>query len=254
LGHALGRRILGAVKTRTSRSRVGWCAVSRLILVGVIGQLAACASTPPAPTHHLRLQDANGSVVYQGAASYVLRHPENVVTIRGVGEIQIGVDGDANRCRLVRPLPDSAIAIWNGVNCPHVDGDALCFSGTVFAGETPKQRLRADGCAYQNDLKWSKLQGSQPASIGPGAWRRRCIPITTPTLRCAPTFMRLDGMALADNTDPQTQFSFGYDGERFLACFLERESGRYQVQLTVEDECGQRAFVELDGDSAELDD
>jgi hypothetical protein len=227
------------------------------LLLAVACALLACA-TPVSPngdrTRLVVISDL-GTLLYDGQATFVLRKPERVVTLRPYGEIHIGVEGDDARCRFVWSKDGiDKLHILEGEACPRVEGDRVCFAKTRFASNGHVPALTADGCAYENDLKWSKLQGAREATVGPVAWRTRCVELPARKAGCELTYLALVDVQVQENEAPLDGVSFAYQADAWRACFSERDSGAYRIVLEVEDTCGTRATETLTGDSRDLDD
>jgi hypothetical protein len=239
------------------------CALAIVLTTG------ACA-TPPA-SDPLRANvvvtaaEAERTELFRGKATFGVRSAregkaDRVVSLPGLGEIQTGIAG-SETCRLVWSRDGlDALSLYEGEGCRAPEGGRMCFDGATFTTTTTTaahgapRKLIVDGCADENDLLWSKLEGSQPATVGPTSFRQRCRKLQRPKKGCDFTYVKKDAIAVESNDSGDDGFALAYDGERWRACFLERSSGRYAITLTVEDSCGGRAPMKLEGDSAELDD
>ena len=232
-----------------SCARVSLCVVLCAVAAGACRTVDAPAQT------RLVLSAEDGAVVFDSASSFVLRHPEHVVPVRPLGEIHLGVDGDPARCRLVWSKDGlDALSLLEGERCPRVEGDRVCFDATRFVTNGRVPTVVARGCAWENNLKWSKLQGPQAASVGPTSWRRRCVDVPAPAKTCEHTFLRVVEVDVVENAAPREGFFFAHDADAWRACFLEKQSGGYRVVLDVEDSCGGRQQLTVQGDSRDLDD
>lgn len=221
----------------------------------VLALLAACAAPTPRPAgHELVVVDADtGAEQWRGTAGYVLRPPARVIALPGVGELQVA-DGS---CRLVwsrSGLERLAVLSAKG-ECAQAEARRVCFQGARFAGsiDGAARALVVTGCADENDLLESRLGGMRAASVGPVDWRRRCAPLPARARGCEVGYLALRTIVHDANPEPTRGFAFTWDGDRFRACFLERDAGRYRAELWVEDSCGAAGPVVLAGESAELD-
>lgn len=235
------------------------CNGRELVLIAAV--LASCTTTPASdPLRANVVVIADETELFRGKATFGVRSAregkaDRVVSLPGLGEIQTGIAG-SETCRLVwsRDGLDN-LSLYDGEGCRAPEGGRMCFDGAVFtsqASTTPK-RIVVNGCADENDLLWSKLEGSQPATVGPTSFRQRCRKLPR-TKGCELTYVKKDALVVESNDSGDDGFALAFDGERWRACFLERSSGRYQIALTVEDSCGARGPLKLEGDSAELDD
>lgn len=230
-----------------------------------VAALGACRSTSPGAGDRLRAElvvSEDARELWRGAASYGVRsaregRAERVVSLPGLGELQAGLAADAP-CRLVWSRDGlGSLLLYQGVDCGVSEGGRLCFDGARFsraaADERAPRTVVIDGCADENDLLWSKLEGAQPATVGPTSLRQRCrrLPMSK---GCALTYVKKQAIAVAHNDSGADGFALSFDGEGWRACFLESESGRYRIALLLEDSCGGRSEPVLEGDSAELDD
>ena len=201
--------------------------------------------------------------LFRGKATFGVRSAregkaDRVVSLPGLGEIQTGIAG-SETCRFVWSRDGlDALSLYEGEGCRAPEAGRICFDRAVFVTSTSSsthapQKLVVDGCADENDLLWSKLDGTQPASVGPTSFRQRCRKLPR-TKGCELTYVKKDSLTVESNDSGDDGFALAFDGERWRACFLEKSSGRYNITLTVEDSCGARGPLKLDGDSAELDD
>lgn len=226
-----------------------------MLLCALALSTASCAA--PTPRDHgdalVVTAAETGEVLWRGPASYVLRPPARVVPLPGLGELHVA-DGVS---RLVWAKDGLArLEVLAGDDgCRAVDARRLCCARARFAGGgAGRQRaVMVDGCADENDLLESRLGAVHEATVGPVAWRRRCAPVPAPPRGCEVSYLALRAAAHDGNDDAARGFEFAWDGERFAACFLERDAGRYRLELHVEDSCGQAGTVTLTGDSGELD-
>lgn len=233
--------------------------------------LAACATAPAlAPGTGLVVRDgATDAVLWQGMASYTVRAAragaaERAVGLSSVGEVQVGVAGNARVCRFVWSREGlDRLVVYPGPEggCGEPSSGRLCFRGVRFSaparapgGPSIPSSLIVTGCADENDLLWGRIDGSLPATVGPRAWRERCVRVRQARSGCRLTYLKNEGIAVATNPGAGEGFRFAWDGETWRACFLEAEAGAYQVRLLVEDSCGGSARLTLAGDSADLDD
>lgn len=215
----------------------------------------ACRTVDAADRTRLVVSADSDAALFSGQATFVLRKPERVVTVRPFGEIHIGVEGDDTRCRFVWSKDGlDALSVLEGEGCPRAEGDRVCFDRTRFASNGRAPSLTVDGCAYENDLKWSKLQGAREASVGPVQWRTRCAELPPRDARCDVSYLALIDIDVHDSDSPREGFSFAYRADTWRACFAERDSGPYRVVLDIEDSCGAHARETLAGDSRDLDD
>ncbi len=243
----------------------------RGILGGAVLFVAACASAPAERVDRQRADiagDIAGDLavsdgareLWRGPATFSVRSArqgkaERVVSLPGVGELQAELVDSA--CRFVWSKDGlGALVLYQGTGCRAPEGGRLCFDGVRFvtdaAAPVPRM-LVVDGCADHNDLLWSKLLGSQPATVGPASLRQRCRRLATRE-GCALTYVKKEQIEVEYNDSGDDGFALVFDDDGWRACFLERESGRYRFMLTVEDACGGRGAALLEGDSADLDD
>ncbi len=246
--------------------RLSWAAPPWRALAVFIA-LAGCA-TPQ------RIDPGTGLVVADGAsharafagpATFTVRAvsagvAQRVVGVPGVGEIHVGLGGDEEACRLVWSRGGlDKLVLYTARGCATRSDGRLCFEDAAFVRPTDAPDAGAPaslvvaGCADENDLLWSKVDGAQPATVGPGAFRQRCARIPREH-GCALTYLRKDAVSVESNPAPGEGFAFLWDGEGWRACFLEKETGAYRVVIDVEDACGHARPVELAGTSTDLDD
>lgn len=196
---------------------------------------------------------ASGAELWRGPASYVLRPPARVVALSGLGELQVTEQG----CRLVWAREGlSQLRVLTGdVDCAQADTMRLCFRHARFdgSGAAGVPAVVVDGCADENDLLESRLGAQREATVGPVDWRRRCAPLPQRPRRCDVTYVALRGAEHEANAEAARGASLTWDGERFGACFLERDAGAYRLELWVEDSCGVAGPVVLRGHSSDLD-
>lgn len=235
--------------------------------------LAACATAPPPVAAGLEVADeSTDEILWRGAASYTVRAAragiaERAVGLPGLGEVHVGVAGDSGSCRFVWSRDGlERLVVYAGPAgaCAELSAGRLCFRGARFrrpegsaAGASASSlplSLRLVGCADENDLLWGKIDGSAPATVGPRAWRERCVPVPPPRRACALSYLRKDSIIVATHPAPDEGFRFAWDGEGWRACFLEKEAGAYELRVLVEDVCGGSRSLRLAGDSADLDD
>ncbi len=195
----------------------------------------------------------DGAVLWHGTATFVLRPPARVVALPGLGELQV-VDGGGRLAWAKDGLARLAVLAGDG-GCSATEPRRLCCRAARFAGviEGRARVVRVDGCADENDLMESRLGGVHEASVGPAVWRRRCAPLPARPRRCEVTYVALRAAWHEGHDDAARGLAFSWDGDGFLACFLERDAGRYRLELLVEDACGGGGPVTLAGDSGELD-
>jgi hypothetical protein len=220
--------------------------------------LAACATPQVRTSHVLVVTDADGAAVWSGAATFVVRDvvassPVRVVGLPGLGEVQVGVAGEAEACRLVWAKDGlDRLVLFTAAHCAaRATSGRLCFAaarlkrtGSVDDG-TPRS-LVVDGCADENKLLWSKLDGAAPATLGPSAYRERCVHLPRDGV-CQLSYVKKRAVSPADG------FTFRFDGDEWRACFLEKRAGPYAIDLYVEDSCGRAVPLSLVGSSADLD-
>jgi hypothetical protein len=229
---------------------------------------SSCTTTPtrdPLRAHVVVTAEGGGArgELFRGKATFGVRSAregkaDRVVSLPGLGEIQTGIAG-SETCRLVwsRDGLDN-LSLYEGEGCRAPEGGRMCFDNATFtsaaaAAHDAPRKIVVDGCADENDVLWSKLEGSQPASVGPTSFRQRCRKLPR-TKGCELTYVKKDALTVESNDSGDDGFALAFDGERWRACFLEKASGRYTIALTVEDSCGARGPMKLEGDSAELDD
>lgn len=229
-------------------------------MAAIAALLGACAGAALRATRHelVVTEEGRGAELWRGPASYVLRPPARVVGLPGLGELQVSDAG----CRFVwsREGLDHLAVLPAAGECAQVEARRLCFSkarfstvGSAVVVEGAPRALVVDGCADENDLLESRLGAAREATVGPVDWRRRCAPLPARRRGCEVSWLALGAIEHEANADPAAGFSFTWDGDRFGACFLERDAGRYRMELSVEDTCGDAEQVTLSGHSAELD-
>ena len=226
-------------------------------LVAAALAAAALACAAPAPRHagpELVVTDADTRAeLWRGPASFQLRLPARVIALPGVGELQVTDE----ECRLVwakEGLERLAVLPGDGA-CPQAEARRLCFAKARFSApiDGRARALIVDGCADENDLLESRLGATREATVGPVDWRRRCAPLPSRPHGCEVSYLALRAIEHESNADARRGFTFVWDGDRFGACFLERDAGRYRIDLLVEDSCGAAEAVTLRGRSEELD-
>lgn len=194
-----------------------------------------------------------GTELWRGSAGYVLRPPARVIALPGLGELQVA----EGSCRLVwsRTGLDRLAVLPAEGECAQTEARRVCLQGARFTGaiDGAPRALVVTGCADENDLLESRLGGTREASVGPVDWRRRCAPLPARPRGCEVAYLALRTILHDANPEAARGFAFTWDGDRFRACFLERDAGRYRAELWVEDSCGVAGAVVLSGDSAELD-
>lgn len=249
------------------------CGVTRASWALFVGFLFACSTTPHGEARtgdpnrpELVVSDGARADVqlFRGKATFGVRSAregkaERVVSIPGLGEIQTSVSG-SDTCRLVwsRDGLDS-LSIFEGTGCPAPEAGRMCFDRARFkrSGSHEPNVIDVDGCADENDLLWGKLEGSGPrhAEVArPTSFRQRCRKLPKPKKACELTYVKKESVRVDHNDSGDDGFALAYDGERWRACFLEKTSGRYVLTMIVEDSCGARERLVLEGDSSELDD
>ncbi|MCC7070123.1 MAG: hypothetical protein IT383_02305 [Deltaproteobacteria bacterium] len=229
------------------------------VLCVVVGAHAlvtcACASarTEAAGDVMVVTDEQSGAELWRGPATFVLRPPARVVALPGLGELQVADQGS----RLVWAKEGLArlVVLAGDQGCRAADARRICCRAARFSAkvEGAARPVRIDGCADENDLLESRLGAVHGASVGPVTWRRRCAPLPPPARGCEVRYLALRTAEHEGYGDAAPGFSFSWDGDRFLACFLERDAGRYRLELIVEDGCGAAGKLSLTGDSAELD-
>jgi hypothetical protein len=214
-----------------------------VVVLPLVAALSSCASAP-APGGALVVRDGD-EVRYAGAAAWTVRATssgrEDVVAVPGVGELIVGERG----CRLVRALPDGALAVQVGPSsCAEVRGDRLCFAGARFVDEGGGASS-VNGCADRNEVLLERLEAGGGATIGPTSFVERCAPVPS----TSPTWLHVRAIFVDDNDQPEHGLRLRYrDG--FEVCFLARSTGRYRVEVDVEDPARRR--ISLSGDVGDL--
>jgi hypothetical protein len=233
------------------------------LFAAIAATLAGCASMPAPPPHGLVVADGDtGAVLWRGNATFTVRATsavaERAVALPGLGEVQVGVGGDLQACRFVWSRDGlSHLVMFTGKSCASREGGRVCFEGARFTareGEGAPRALWLAGCAEANDLLWGKIDGSLPASVGPKAWRERCVRLPRKKRGCDIVYLKKESASIEKARGADDGFTFTYDGEGWRACFLEPESGPYALRVFVEDACADVGVLDLAGDSADLDD
>ena len=194
--------------------------------------IGACTA-PTASSVGLRATASDGRGLYAGGSSWTIRATsagrQEVVNIPTVGEV-IVEDG---HCRLVRSVGAGGIAIQEARPgpCVEVRGDHLCFvDGVEFVATDGGATISVAGCAERNEIFLERVEGAAVATVGPHAFFERCAPIESPTLE----YVRVERIAVDNNDKPSHGLRFRYrDG--FEICFLSRTTGRYSIDLGIED-------------------
>jgi hypothetical protein len=211
-----------------------------------------CATAPAGGgKHELVVVDDGGAELWRGVATYTAREKERAVLVKGVGEILVG-----ERCRFAWAkdgLDRLVLFDLDGAHCADQETARLCFSRARFVSGDGRVVV-VDGCADENDLLWSKVDGAKAASIAPTLYRTRCVRLPPRARGCDVHYLVLDDITVESNDKPRDGFRFTWDGDGWRACFREKESGRYRVTLRLEDGCGARGPLLLEGRSSELDD
>lgn len=205
--------------------------LSRGMALG-LALLGACVTTTSGPGG-LEVTGADGQRLYRGGSSWTVRATsssrQEVINIPGVGEVVV----EDGRCRLVRSLGAGAIAIREARPGPCVEerGDRLCFvDGVWFNNAEGTDRVSVDGCAERNEIFLERVEGHELATVGPRGFFERCAPIDARS----PSYVRVGHIVVENNDQPSHGLRFRYrDG--FEICFLARSTGRYSVDIDVED-------------------
>lgn len=228
-------------------------ALAHALVVGGCAATRIDASSGASASVMVVTDEERGAELWRGPATFVVRPPARVVALAGLGELQVTDEGS----RLVWAKDGLArLAVLSGdEGCRAIDARRVCCRAARFAAvvDGRARAVLVDGCADENDLLESRLGSARAASVGPPTWRRRCAPLPPRARGCEVRYLALRRAAHDQHGDAASGFSFSWDGDRFLACFLERDAGRYRVELVVEDSCGAASPVTLIGDSAELD-
>jgi hypothetical protein len=221
----------------------------------VVMLLCSCAtSTKGGGVAELVVTDDSGAQLWRGPATYTVRQPQRAVGVKGVGEILVGARGDECRFAWSKDGLDRLVLFdFVGEVCAERDAQRLCFSRARFKSADGRA-LVVDGCADENDLLWSKIEGERLATVGPIAYRSRCARVPARRKGCDVTYIGLESIDVATNDRPRDGFNLLWDGEHWRACFLEKDSGAYRVALHVEDSCDKSGPVVLEGQSSDLDD
>lgn len=200
------------------------------LVIGLVATALSSCATAPATGGAFVVRE--GDVVrYAGAAAWTVRATssgrEDVVAVPGVGEVIVAGGG----CRLVRPLPDGAISVWQGPpGCAEPRGERLCFGDARFVDDGDDDDVTVVGCADRNEVLLERLTGAGGATVGPASFVERCAPVPA----TAPTYLRVRAILVEDNDRPEHGLRLRYQ-DGFEVCFLARAVGRYRIEVDVKD-------------------
>lgn len=224
-----------------------WCGVS--LSTYTLFSLVSCVAAPQTRgAGHPLVVHVDGRQVFSGSAAYTVRvgsqHASRVVSLRGLGEIL--VDDDA--CRYAHRGTDGALSVWQHDGpCTAPLEQRLCFRHVAFVDERDVQRVVVDGCADQNELFLDRIDSAiVDVGVGPRTLIERCVDVPAR----APSYLRVVEIAIDGNEQPWRGVRLRHDGDAFGVCFLSMKTGRYRVEVVVEDP--HRRTLQLAGDVDEL--
>jgi hypothetical protein len=206
---------------------------------------AACASTAKAPTSTSTSTSTldvvvDARAVFHGPAAYTVRVAADastlVVSLPRIGEVIVG---DAT-CRFARLEAGGAVAVWRHEGaCAHRMGSRLCFARAAFVDDAAVMRGVVDGCVEQNEIFLDRMDGVRGAvGVGPRTLIERCADVPARD----PGYVAVVDINVDDNEQPWRGMRLRYDGDAFGVCFLSRPTGRYRIDVVVEDP-RRRTFV-----------
>jgi len=232
------------VAARCGGSAVGVVSVVVSVVVSAAAHgCAATASSTVGRTGGLSVV-VDGRSVAAGPAAFTVRvgarDSARVVSLRGVGEIVVLDDA----CRFARLEPGGALRVWrHDGGCAAARDGRLCFRAVGFVDDADRVRATVDGCAEQNELFLDRIDGAAAETgLGPRTLVERCVDVAA----AAPSELRVVAIAVDGNDQPWRGLRVRRDGDGLGVCFLSKKTGRYRIEVVIEDP-GPRAFV-LQGD------
>ncbi len=209
------------------------CSIRMVAALAATSAFIGACTAPTASSVGLRATASDGRGLYAGGSSWTIRATsagrQEVVNIPTVGEVVV----EDGRCRLVRSVGAGAIAILEARPgpCVEVRGDHLCFvDGVDFVTTDGSRVISVDGCAERNEIFLDRVEGDALATVGPHAFFERCAAIESQALQ----YVRVERITVDNNDKPNHGLRFRYrDG--FEICFLSRTTGRYAIDVGIED-------------------
>ena len=190
----------------------------------------------------------DGHAVHRGPAAYTVRiesrASSRVVSLSGVGELIVHDD----ECRFARLDSVGAVSVWRHEGgCGQRERERLCFDHAVFLDDAGRRRVVVDGCADQNEIFLERVDGvDADTGLGPRTLIERCVDVPARD----PGYVAIVAIAVDDNELPWRGLRLRHDGDAFGVCFLSHKTGRYRVDVVVEDP--RRRAVALQGTVDEL--
>ena len=204
------------------------------VAVALVSTLSsACASTPPSTSSTSLVVVVDGRAAHRGPAAYTVRvgahSSSRVITLRGVGEVIV----DDDDCRFARIDAVGAVTVWRHDGaCSQRRGERICFDRAAFVDDAAVRHVVVDGCADQNEIFLDRTGGAvDDTGLGPRTLIERCVDV--PALD--PGYVAVTAVAVDDNDQPWRGLRLRHDGDAFGVCFLSHKTGRYRVDVVVED-------------------
>ncbi len=219
-----------------------------LLLGAILSFEVGCASAPVRTPDTSLAVIVDGRSTFLGPAAYTVRlggaEAARVVSLRRIGEILVTDEG----CRFARLETTGLVSVWRHEGaCAETRGDRVCFVGADFVDERSMKRARVDGCADRNELFLDRIEADVIESgLVPRTLTERCVDVPVRE----PAYLRIAEVNVDGNEHPWRGLRIRHDGDGFGVCFLSTRSGRFRIDLAVEDP-GPRALV-LQGDVDDL--
>jgi hypothetical protein len=190
----------------------------------------------------------DGRRVRHGPAAYTVRETGDattrVITMPGIGEVLVAPDA----CRFARLERGGAVTVWRHAGpCAQRSGTRLCFARAAFADEAAVVRGVVDGCVEQNEIFLDRVGDDDAVvGVGPRTYIERCVDVPAKD----PSYVAVVSVDVDDNDRPWRGVRLRHDGDAFGVCFLSRTTGRYRIEVNVEDP--RRRMLVLEGAVDEL--